>query len=148
MKASSAQDAIRALPEMLSGPQAATILNNYADQLRTAANNAPSGIVQKTYGIDGALKAADDIDSAATQLFLYAVVKRPSNQYSTLQLMVGKAVQEMYGIQGQLEVFRAADAGLIQDLKDNAKIAGAGLGIAAIVALAVFALVYLRPMNA
>lgn len=119
MKASSAQDAIRAIPDKIAGTDAADMLHNYAEQVRAAVKAAPNGIIQQTYGLDTAIKAADDIDNAATQFRLYQSIVRPSADYSRLQTLVGRAVQEIYGIDGQVEVFQTADAGFVQDLKDN-----------------------------
>jgi len=147
MKASSVQDAFRAIPAPIAGTDAADLLHDYATQLRNAANNAPDGIFQKTYGIDGALKAADQIDAAGSRFRLLVLIQYWSNDYNELKLMVGKAVQEMYAIQGQLEVFNVAENQLVQDLKDNAKIAGAGLGVVAIVAIVIAAIVFLRPVS-
>lgn len=121
MRTTSPQDAIRSIPETILGTDAADMLHDYAGQLRTTAKKAPNGIFQVTYGIDQALKAADDIDAAGSRFRLYGKIVRPSATYSELQTLVGRAVTEIAGINGQIEVFDAASAGFIPDIINNAK---------------------------
>lgn len=141
------QQGIRAIPETILGTDAADMLHDYATQVRDAANAAPDGIFQKTYGIDDALRTADDLDNAATKYRLYNKIgPKSSNDWQAIALLVGRAYVQLANLDAQVKVFAAADAGFIKDIKDNAKIAAGGIGIAAVIALVIAGFIFLGPM--